>query len=338
MKWGEFTAFLYGDRTDSADILLPFLKYTLSRVTGNPDILYMVLGLSFGYFLAKNLKMVYDEIGEIKNQFLYLFLLLFFFTIAPWEINSYRFWMGAQVFFYGLYPYLVKKDKKRLIFILFTPFIHFSFIYALVVTLLYFILGNRTKIYIYLLFGSLLISNIQYSTIGNLLPETEISSIEGKKTAYLQDDEREGNFNWYVTWRQVPIKWLTILLVFLIYYKERHSLESSRYYNLFSFMVLFLAINLVFFSTIPQFGRFYRNSLLFLYAFLFLFFSTKDLYLRKWIMKFKPFYIFAAMFWLLVEIRIAFDSLSIDTILLNPIVASIVKINIPAIDFIKSLL
>jgi hypothetical protein len=340
MSWSDFTGFLYGSENDSIDILMPFLKYILSRVTDNPDVLYLILGLSFGFFLAKNLKMIYTEIGGVKSQFIYLFLLLFFFTVAPWEINSYRFWMGAQVFFFGLFPYLIKKNtenRKKLFFILFTPFIHFSFVYVLVVTSLYLILGNRTKLYIVMLFGSLFISNIEYSTIKSALPQTEISIVEGRKTAYLKDSEREGVANWYVSGRQIPIKWLTILLVFLIYYKEREVLESSRYYSLFSFMIFFLAINLIFLTTIPQFGRFYRNSLLFLYAFLFLFFSEKDLIHRKWLRNLMPFYLLAAMFWVIVELRVAFDSVSIDTIIFNPIIVMIGQINISLNEFIRQL-
>jgi hypothetical protein len=338
MGWGDFFGMLYGTSNDSIDLLLPLLKYAVSRFTGNPDILYLVLGLSFGYFLAKNIKMVYDEIGRTKNQFVYLFIIIFFFTIAPWEINSYRFWMAAQVFFFGLFPYLIKKNtenRKKLFFILFTPLIHFSFVYVIVVTSLYLLLGNRTKLYIVMLFGSLFISNIEYSTIKSALPETEISIVEGRKTAYLKDSEREGVSNWYVSGRQIPIKWMTILLIFLIYFKERKHLESSKYSSLFSFMLLFLALNLAFFSTIPQFGRFYRNSLLFLYAFLFLFFSENNLHQQKWVKNFMPIYTAAALFWLIVEIRIAFDSLSIDTVLLNPIVAAIARFNIPVIDLIK---
>jgi hypothetical protein len=128
---------------------------------------------------------------------------------------------------------------------------------------------------------------------------------------------------------------LPLLLIFLIYFKERKHLESSKYSSLFSFMLLFLALNLAFFSTIPQFGRFYRNSLLFLYAFLFLFFSENNLHQQKWVKNFMPIYTAAALFWLIVEIRIAFDSLSIDTVLLNPIVAAIARFNIPVIDLIK---
>jgi hypothetical protein len=338
MGWSDFFGMLYGTSNDSIDLLLPLLKYAVSRFTRNPDILYLVLGLSFGYFLAKNIKIVYDEIGRTKNQFIYLFIIIFFFTIAPWEINSYRFWMAAQVFFFGLFPYLIKKNtenRKKLFFILFIPLIHFSFVYVLVVTSLYLILGNRTKLYIVMLFGSLFISNIEYSTIKSILPQTEISIVEARKAAYLRDSEREGVSNWYVSGRQIPIKWMTILLIFLIYLKERKYLESSKYYSLFSFMLLFLALNLAFFSTIPQFGRFYRNSLLFLYAFLFLFFSENNLHQQNWVKNFMPIYTAAALFWLIVEIRIAFDSLSIDTILSNPIVAAIARFNIPVIDLIK---
>ncbi|GAB2680598.1 hypothetical protein GCM10027036_38790 [Flavihumibacter cheonanensis] len=337
LSFDQFVDFLYGDNFTSADILLPFLKYFISRFTNNPDFLYLILGLLFGYFFARNVSMVYS-FSKNKKLGVSLFILIgFIYLIAPWEINSFRFWMAAHIFFSAAFPYFILGEKRKIWLIAVTPFIHFSFFYAIVVFVFYKILGNRVTLYFVLFITSLFISNINPDSIKNTLPKTGINVLENRKDVYIKEMEdseieSQSKLNWYVKGRQIPFKIITVVMIILYFWKERTRIRNSEMISLFSFSLLFLGLSLIFFSTIPQFGRFYRLSLLFVYSF---FFVDYFKYRPKFYYYLKYPFAFSVLFYAIVDSRIALDTFSIDTFLSNPIVAVISKTNIPTIDLIK---
>lgn len=336
----EFIGSLYSTETDSADILLPFLKFIVGKFTSNPDIFYAVLGGLFGYVMALNIKILVRSLRFTKiNKYLFFVLVLFTFTIGIWEINSFRFWFGAHLFFLGFSPYLIYNDKSKLWLILLTPFIHFGWFLCLPLLLAYFLLKKRYMIIYFLFVGSYFASEIANNDVLKaLIPGTNIEVFEERKDAYIREQDEDKvtakeNNNWYVAFRNKPIKWLNLLFVSCIIIFHKKEIQESKYFKTLIFSMLFIAISHALMITIPQFGRFYRAGLLFLYLTLI---GMYDIYrYSDWFKKIRILYILCAGFFLVVETRILFDTFTIDSIFSNPLIALWIKTEIPLIDLIK---
>jgi len=178
------------------------------------------------------------------------------------------------------------------------------------------------------------VSEIDAEKLRGALPNTGITSIDDRKQMYIRviDTANGPAASWHYKYRQIPFKWMSFVFIIMLYLKEKKYIQNTYLNDVFSFALLFLGTNLIFYSTIPQFGRFYRISLLFMYTLFFAYFSIKRPY---WVKKLLVPFVFAALFMIFVETRMAMDSASLDTILSNPILSVLYKSGITAINLIK---
>ena len=119
---------------NQVDIYLTVLSWFCSRFFSNPHLyLGVVVGL-MGLALTSNLNFVLKRfyttgIGQL------LFILLLFVPQAVYY--PHRWWMAMQIFLIGALPLVYDKSYKRFYFCFLAVLIHFSYVYLLIMLIVY---------------------------------------------------------------------------------------------------------------------------------------------------------------------------------------------------------
>ena len=121
-----------GDSTDVYRLIV----YGIAKLfSNNPKVLYALCGLVFGIFMYLSLRLFVNEKRK-KNDLYVTLLVLFFFSLNPLSnLNGFRFWTAAWLFFYSIINFSFYNNKKWLIGIIITPLIHFSFLFIMPVVI-----------------------------------------------------------------------------------------------------------------------------------------------------------------------------------------------------------
>jgi len=140
-------SFFYSPETGDLDIVQSLLIFFVSRFSSDYRILYALFGLFFGFFYTRNVWFLISKADKANSIFSGLILTGFILVVTIWNINGFRFYTAVHVFLYGLLPYLISNDKKKLWAPVLAVLIHWSFILPCVVFLLFILLKNRPRIY-----------------------------------------------------------------------------------------------------------------------------------------------------------------------------------------------
>ncbi|KAF2519769.1 hypothetical protein E0W68_00625 [Flavobacterium salilacus subsp. salilacus] len=340
MTFDYFLNRLYGDDVSFVDILLPLLKFLVSRVTDDPNIFYGVLGCLFGYFYSRNIRFILSYYNLKINKYSAIFLFMFAITIPMWEINSFRFWLAAHIFVLAGFKILFHKKNIAYLAIFITPFIHFSFVFVIILFFIYKLIGNKITIHFIILMSSIFLGQFNITkSVQSVLPTTSIESLDDKTTGYTSEGyiedraESSQSLNWYAKYRSLPVKYLTFLILAIIFFKHKDEITQSDLLPLFCAGLFIFSISFTIMSSVPVFGRYNRIGQMFIYAFLFLFFLKKKN--TQWYRKIHPYYIAAASLFIIVSIRGWFDTMTIDTLISNPLMLMFYHSNENIINFIK---
>ncbi len=326
------------ENTNNVDLLKPLLNHLVSSFTDNYKILFMVYGAIFGFFYSRNIWLLLEN-SKHKIAIISIPILIVFVFVNPfWNINGFRFWTAAQIFVYGMLLFLLKKNKKGLWLVAITPFIHFSFLFPLAIVAAYIVLGNRVTLYFYLFVASLFISELNLESVRENLNEIVPSIFQRRIDAYIDEGYREvrkeelRNANWYVEMRLKLLKYSVYAFLILIYWRERHFLEKRKgLFRLFCFILLFLSFANVI-SSIPSASRFIIVSFSFATALIFINMQYLDDKVMHIMTKIS---IPALLIFLVVTIRMGFDTMSMTTVFGNPLIALFMENDIPLINLIK---
>lgn len=285
-----FTAFwdiiggIYADDT-SVDIIEPFIRFSVSRVTDHPSLLFAVFALVFGYFYLNSIDLFYARLGKSSNRNALVYL-LFFVTIIPiFFINGFRFWTASWLFFYGAYHVVLLKERDFFWVSMSACLVHFSFLSANAVLLIYFFLGNRNVIYYPLVVLSFIVPDLispylsQFADIlgggleGRILGYTNVRY----KTAVLNawDETR-----WFMQWSGNLVLYYLFFAILFLKLKYLKIVYADELKNLFSFMLFFLSF-VNFARPIPSFGGRFQ-SVFFLFAVLYIFIVFTKIQKRNW--------------------------------------------------------
>lgn len=267
---------LYSSDT-SVDIIQPLITFIVSRFTGNYRILFAVYAGLFGFFYLKSINLLHNGYRENPgwNSVIYL---IFFAVILPiTSINGFRMWTAAWIFFYGAYHVIIHRDPKYLLITLGSSLVHFSFLSANVILLIYYFAGNRNLIYIPLAIASFVLPKLMtpiFQSISLRLGGALQSRYMGysNEEYVLERQESLEQVNWFVTLSQDLIFYYLIIAVIFIYLVNRDLMKEKNEKNLFSFILLLLSF-VNFSKAIPSFGsRFQILFLLFATLYVFLYF------------------------------------------------------------------
>ena len=246
------------------DIFNPLLTYFTAQFTDDYHVLYFFVGLIFGFFFSRNIWTILQKLNGNFKVGVAVIVLLLFFIVPPWSINGLRYWTASQIFIYGVLRYF-NKEKKGLIFILFSILTHFSFI--LPVILLFasnFFLKNKFKLFFIIFVITLPLSILNIESFSNMLSPYMPSVFQQKFEVYTSDEivkrvqeseSKKSIFSMIYDYFRLSLMLLSSGFLFLKFNVLKTQL-SPNMRNLLSFSLFFLVIlNVIGF--VPSIYRFY---------------------------------------------------------------------------------
>ena len=258
-----FTAFydilfnLYGNDT-SVDFLYPLINFTISRITSSEGILFAVFTGIFGYFSLGSINLLYNQYKSNRNVNTWLPFVFFILIIPVTAIGNFRYSVATWIFFYGAFNILYFGNRNFIWFCVSSIFLHFSFIGANILLLIYLILGNKNWFYYILLVSSFIIPNY----LKSIIPQLGIilgAGIQHKADSYLSEASLENlsdysnSAHWFMIWNYKLVIFYIYIVLILTRTKWRSLSKEINIENLFSFSILILcAAN--FAKDIPSLG------------------------------------------------------------------------------------
>lgn len=320
-------AIQYFKESGEVDILRTFIAVTLSRVTGSQSILTLVYGIIYGFFFSRNIWYVLERLqGRIKPITI-LLLICFFLVLPVWKINGFRMWTGAQIFIYGLLPFLFEGKKTRLLISVSSVLVHFSFIIPMGILMVYLVLGNRLLPYFIFFLMTFFISEIDLNAFNKLVDSYAPEILQERTSSYRAEtkveEHREGvdkeNMVWYAVWHGRALSYSIMGFLIILFFKGRTFFaKHKRWLSLFSFILLFSGIvNLL--SSLPSGGRFYDVANLLALALIVLYIQNREqeLIMERFVWIATP----ALLLYVVVAFRIGLYSMSATAVMGNPVIA-----------------
>lgn len=321
----EISVVQYIQDTERADVLRGMIAVVLSRFTDNPAMLTMVYAAIFGFFLSRNIWYIMDRL-EGKLQPITIFLILIFFLVNPiWQINGFRMWTAAQIFLYGLLPYLCEGKVKGLFYAVGAVLVHFSFIVPVGVLLVYMLLGNRLTAYYVFYIATFFISEIDLTAFNNFMEAYMPELIQDRTRGYRgeasveQYRTEESENVWYARWYSPALSYAVMGFLTIFFFTGRKFFDKHKnWMNLFCFVLLFFGVAYLF-SSLPSGGRFMTVGNMAALALIILYIQNRpqEKLMRRYIWLAAP----ALFLYITVTIRLGLDSISATSILGNPIIA-----------------
>jgi hypothetical protein len=312
------------------DFLTILLSFLVSYFTDNGYYLIIMFGVLFGYFYSRNMWYVLDRLEGNTKTFTRILIFCLFLIVPIWFLNGFRFWTAAHVFLFGLLPYLLEGKKKSLIWCFLNPFLfHYSFIIPLIPLVIYLLLGNKIKYYFILFIVTFFISNFDVNQINNIalnyipniLIERSDSYLAEEKVDSYRNSKKTDTRRWYVKYYSQSLRWVLVLLLIYIYLNYKFKIQKNNnhmYFRLLGFIFLLTSFANVI-STIPSGSRFLSVTNLLSVTFIVLIYQNYNN-----IKKFKRLTFFATpflLFFVIVSLRVSWYTLSLMSIIGNPLSA-----------------
>ena len=261
LPFSEFFRILGGlySGESAIDIYEPFVTFFISRFTTNHRVLFAVYAAVFGFFYLKSINILYVFYRE-NPRLNALIHLVFFIVILPiTAINGVRMWTAAWIFFYGAINVVLFRDKRFLFIALASLLVHWSFLTANVILIVYLFLGNRNILYLPLAIASFFIPQLLlplFSSISLRLGGSFQNRYEGYTSeGYILDVQQvHEEASWFVFLGNELIYYYLIFALIIIYIGFRKYMKSRADKNLFSFLLLFLSF-VNFGINVPSFGN-----------------------------------------------------------------------------------
>lgn len=341
----------YFEESGEADILRTVIAITVSRFTNSQRVLTTVYGFIFGFFFTRNLWYLFDRVQGRLKFFSLLLIASFFLLDSFWEINGFRFYTAVHIFIYGLLPYLYEGKKRFLWFSASSVLVHFGFLLPIIILLVYFFAGNRSLFYFIFFLMSVFIQQLDLSFF-NKFVENNMPEVFVERSAVYRDEDKVSKFrsedetvipesatdviivkNWYAKWYTRALNLaFTITLIFLYILSVKQIRKIPGLYNAFCFTLLFFSVaNLM--ASLPSGGRFLTVACMLAAAVILLYFQnySKEQYLPTLLLAFTPFF----LLFIIVASRIGLYSISLQTVIGNPLLGIITDYNLSLNDIIK---
>ncbi len=340
LSWDVFIANFYSDESGAVDIYQPLITYLLSLFTDNGNILFAVFGILFGYFYSRNIWLILDLSKNQKfTRTMIALVVAFCCVIGFWSLNGVRMWTAAHMFFYGAFLLLVHGNRKGIVIAILSILVHFSFMLPVGILLLFYFIKIPWRILYFFFISSFFISSLNIDSIRTRLESIAPDFLLPRVKSYTSDEYVEtisdlnATGNWYITYYSISISWYIMILFTIIYFSKgkKFNTYNKSFSNLFGFSLLFLSVGNIT-SLLPSGNRYLMVAQLFATALLYFYYAVYDnKEYKKWALFFSP----LLYFFIIVSIRMSFDTISLMTVITNPILATIIDLPIPLIDLIK---
>ena len=200
--------------------------------------LFVTFAALFGYFYVRSLSLLFDE-AKYNFGWNSLIYMIFLASILPvTSINGFRMWTAAWIFFYGAYHVILYKDARFLILTFSACLVHFSFLTANFVLLIYFFAGNRNMIYIPLVLLSFIVPNLIEPLIQSSFGAFGSAALKARvqmytDTAYVQlRQDSVMQDAWFLRIGSDMVLYYLLLAIIVVRYRMRNSVQNQPSENL----------------------------------------------------------------------------------------------------------
>ncbi len=275
LPFSDFFNILGGLYTDTTvDIVQPLVTFMVSRFTSSHNILFAVWCGIFGFFYLKSVNLLHDRYLEKPGWNAFIFMAFFVMIMPITTVGGIRMPIATWVFFYGAYHVILHRDARYLLVSLSASLIHWSFLTANAVLIIYFLAGNRNFIYIPLALISFVLPRL-LSSVFETLAFTLGGPIQDRYESYSSEgfilglEESSQSASWFINLSDDLCFYFFILAIIYIQILDRKMMMEKHEKNLFSFLLLFLSF-VNFGQVIPTFGARFQDTF-YLFATLYLF-------------------------------------------------------------------
>ncbi|MEQ9100864.1 MAG: hypothetical protein RIF36_24345 [Imperialibacter sp.] len=335
-SWESFAGGFYTEEGAQVDLYEPTVIFLMSRFTDSGDLLFAVFGLVFGYFYSRNLWMVLRCVPGQMTTFLWIIFLSFALIIPFWHMNGVRMWTAAHVFAFGVLNHILYQKRNAFIFIALSVLFHFSFVIPVVLFFCFrfFRLGWPLLYYAYIF--SFAVSELNVGALRELMlaysPEFLIPRVQSYTGEVYIDkvNETMQGASFHIIYYRKVIVWTIVIFFSFIFFKRVKNLVTYPYLkDLFAISLIILSFGNIA-SLVPSGGRFLSIGQLFAFAFIFLYLKTAapD--------KFRFWFRYASypmlFLFLIVSLRISLETITVMSVLGNPVFALLIDLHIPIIS------
>ena len=278
LPWRDFFDIFSGLYRESAlDVIDPIVTFLVSRVTTSHGVLFGIWAAVFGYFYLRSINLLYYDYRTNPNWNSQIFLIFFFMVIPITAVSGVRMTIAAWIFFFGAYNAILLRKPWYLLVAALATLMHWSFMTANAILLVYYLIGNRNFIYLPVLALSFIRPQIiapVFQSLALMSGGEILNRYEGySNEAYIAGvEESYEGASWFLDLGNKLVFWYLIAVVLIIQIFGRKHMQDKADKNLFSFLLFFLAF-VNFGMVIPTFGgRFQLVFFLFATVYVFRFF------------------------------------------------------------------
>lgn len=311
------------------DLYRLILFYFTSIFSNSPKVMYAIAGLIYGIFSYLNLRIFVKESNGKWDRYVMILAVVFFTYISLANINGFRFWTGAMIFFYATYNFIILKKPTWVFGLLITPLFHYGFMLAVPLMLIYrfihALLYNEKRVSrlpYYLFITTFMFSWVLSTNAINLGFLSQIDSLSGavgSRMDYLNSEDitnlvdnrrKTSLFLGVQQYFLYAIK-IYVFVGILFLYKQIKKINDNNkaFTNLLAFVLLFYSFAFIA-SSFPSGGRFMNIAHLFFILLLVKFYGV-----------YKPKKIKKLIFWALpvFSFNIAFTNFMLPILILTPL-------------------
>lgn len=240
------------------DIYVVTSYFIVSSLTDNYHILMALWAVVFSFFYLKSFRFFVDRLEFKKSVVVFLLAFLFLYSNNIFNINGVRFWTAAWVAVYIVFEIIVNKNYKFALLSLITPLIHTSYLFFIVVLVIFLLTRKFEKVWVVLFFISFFVSEISIQLVQNYqeyLPQA-LQNMVWSYTADINLEERTKvveNLPLYAKiLNSLPRYFLNLLIFVFIYHNNRIKLLKTGHV-VFVFLIIWMSF-VNFTMAIPSFG------------------------------------------------------------------------------------
>lgn len=333
-----------------ADVLRISLAILISRFTDSAQVLTAVYGFIFGFFFSRNIWYIIEHMKGKLKWISILLIVTFFLTNPFWNINGFRFNTAVLMFIYGIFPYLYEGKKSRLFVSYLALLVHFSFLFPIMILTGYLALGNRKNFFFGFFIVSIFISNINVTEF-NTLVEANVPEIFLERSKHYRDEDRVESFrqnddsviesqqgvevavNWYALYYLRALHFSLMAILIALYFFGKKVLQENKFLNNgYCFSLFFFGFaNLL--ISLPSGERFLMIASLSTLA-LVIFYLQNQVY-ERFVTNVTLMAVPAILLFCVVALRTGLYSVSINTLIGNPVMSIFTDYNLSLNDLIK---
>jgi len=281
LPFSEFFAVVGGLYTDTTvDIIQPLVEFIVSRFSSSHNVLFAVWAAIFGFFYLKSINLLHDRYKENPGWNAVIYMTFFLMIMPITTVGGIRMPTATWVFFLGAYHVILYRDARFLLLSLSASLIHWSFLTANAILIIYFFAGNRNIIYLPVTLASFIMPGL-LSPVFQSLATTLGGPIQERYENYSSEgfilgvQESAQEAPWFLTLGGTLTFYFIILALVVIQFTGRNLIKDKPQRNLFSFILLFMAF-VNFAKVIPTFGgRFQETFWLFATLYIFMYYVKK---------------------------------------------------------------